>query len=433
MTIIKSALTSADRGHVLQVLATFAGKTPSQWLPVNHPASKGALPLRWNDVRKLTDKQLIEAIAISAPNHCIDGWSYASRAVSSLLAGDLHAARHLAYYAQLRAGLSMLSHLGIGIFNGSNFAVDRHGAVTQLDDGSPTLGTHKAVWQALQMWVSDPATAKEFLSLVRIGPVSLKTCLEAIWPGSSSTAIAGQLVSAWGVDLRRGESEHRARNMSSYNPQAFEPMPDDPADRLNLVENIWQLFEPTSASKFDKLDRSLLRSLFWQQHSMLSPGVARSDGSIARRYDELPASVRAIASKEFLLGVTETRDPKLLRVARMTTAPSLPTQMVARAFLLLRAATAFTVSNFSDAGVQLSDGKLRPWIDPIAEARGFWRVADPLIDTIDLWEDIRLALEDLAASKKPAPSSLNEWIRKSRTGMPIISEAERIGVWSFTS
>jgi hypothetical protein len=107
--------------------------------------------------------------------------------------------------------------------------------------------------------------------------------------------------------------------------------------------------------------------------------------------------------------------------------------MVARAFLLLRAATAFTVSNFSDAGIQLSDGKLRPWIDPIAEARGFWRVADPLVDTIDLWEDIRLALEDLAASKKPTPASLNEWIRKSRTGMPIISEAERIGVWSFTS
>lgn len=221
--------------------------------------------------------------------------------------------------------------------------------------------------------------------------------------------------------------------MSSYNPQAFEPMPDDPSDRLNLIENIWQLFEPTSASKFDKLDRSLLRSLLWQQHSMINAGVHPKDGSIAHRYDELPDSIRAIASKDFLRGVTETRDPKLLRVARMTTSPALPTEMVARAFLLLRAATAFTVSNFADAGIKSSDGKLRPWIDPIAEARGFWQQANPLVDPIDLWEDIRLALEDLAASKKPPPTSLNEWIRKSRTGLPIISEAERIGVWSFTS
>lgn len=433
MTILKSALLLADRGHILNALAGFSGKTASQWLANNHPAKKGTLPHRWPEVRRIGNQQLAEAVAASAPNHCIDGWSYASRSLAALLAGDLHGARHLAYYAQLRGALSLLGHLGVGIFNGINFVIEKSGNVRQLDDGSYFLGTHSAVWQALSMWVGEPAAARQFLGLVRIGSSSLSQCIDAIWPGSSATAVAGQLVTAWGVDLRRGESEHRARNMSSYNPRAFEHMPDEPADRLNFVENVWHLFEPTSSNKFDRLDRSLLRSLFWQQHELIDPLVPKENGAIARRYHELPANIQSIASKEFLTGQSESRDPKLLRQARMVTEPALPTQMISRALLLLRTATAFTVANFNDAGVRLENGNLRAWVDPIAAARGFWGAAAPLTDPIDLWEDVRLALKDLAKSKKPTPTSLHDWVRNFPAGLPIITEAERIGVWSLGS
>lgn len=236
------------------------------------------------------------------------------------------------------------------------------------------------------------------------------------------------------MDLRRGESEHQARNRSSYDPQAFNPISDLPSDRINFVENVWQLFEPTSPGKFDRLDRSLLRAMLWQQHDILNPGADKAIGAISQRYDELPKNIQAIASKDFLTGKIEPRDPKMLRVARMTTSPAEPTEMVGRALLLLRAATSFTISNFSDAGVSLDAGSLRPWVDPLAVARGFWNATAPLENPADLWEDVRLALVELAASKKPtAPQCLNDWMTRFPAGLPIVSEAERIGIWSLGS
>ena len=70
-------------------------------------------------------------------------------------------------------------------------------------------------------------------------------------------------------------------------------------------------------------------------------------------------------------------------------------EMVARALLLLRAATAFTISNFNDAGIRTGSGDLRAWIDPLAVARGFWKPAAPLGDPADLWADVKDALGDL--------------------------------------
>ncbi len=392
--------------------------------------------MSWRHVRQVSDQHLVEAIAAAAPNHCLDGWSYISRATSAFLAGDLHAARHLSYYAQLRAGLSMLGNLGIGVFNGINFAVDANGRIARLDPSRTQdkgLGTHQAVWTILSTWVAEPAAARQFLEMVRIGSSSLALCLDAIWPGTVAASVAGSLVDAWGIDLRRGKQDHRARNMSSYNPQAFEPQSDITIERLDFIEEVWTLFEPTSSSRFDLLDRHLLRSMLWRQHEILVPGSPKSAGAISRRYTELPDGVRGIASHEFLIGNEEPAEPGLLNLARATSSPSTAPEMLARGLLLLRAATAFTNSNFNDAGIRTGNGNLRPWIDPVAIARGFWEPASPLDDPADLWADVRLALDDLSASKAPAPASLNEWIRKASTGLPTIAEAERIGVWSLGS
>jgi hypothetical protein len=430
MTIDAAILSTADRGPLLAVLASFKGKPVNEWLPSIHPAKGGTLPARWDDVNLLPASALVEATAAAAPNHCIDGWAYVSRSLSALLAGDLHAARHLAYYAQLRAGLSLLGHLGVGVFNGINFVVQSSGSIARLN--TKYVGTHNAVWSALEAWVADTTLAPHFLDLVRIGNTSLSDCLDIIWPGAIRTSVAGKLVSAWGLDLKRGKDEHLARNMSSYNPQAFEEMPDNTEDRIAFVENVWSLFEPTSSNKFDNVDRSLLRSLLWQQHELLGLGD-KSAGPIAQRYDQLPDGIKRMASLAYLLGKVERNDPKVLKLARATKTPALPTHMIGRALLLLRAATAFTVSNFQDAGVIPKNGDLRPWIDQIAVRRGYWGAADALEEPSDLWEDVRLALIEVATSKGPRVTCLNDWMTRAPVGLPTISEAERIGVWSFGS
>jgi hypothetical protein len=196
---------------------------------------------------------------------------------------------------------------------------------------------------------------------------------------------------------------------------------------------MWTLFEPTSASRFDLLDRHLLRSMLWQQHEIVDSGNPKDQGAIARRYMELPDGVRSIASQDFLIGKHDPSEPQLLTFARASQSPAMAPQMMARALLLLRASTSFTISNFNDAGIRTGSDKLRPWVDPIAEARGFWGPGDPLDDPLDLWADVRLALDDLTTSKMPAPISLNDWMRRGAIGLPVIAEAERVGVWSLGS
>jgi hypothetical protein len=111
MKLNTAVLLNADRGHILKATATFSGKPVFEWLTTGHPSATGSLPTNWHKIKKLKDQHVVEALAAAAPNHCIDGWSYISRATSAFLAGDLHAARHLSYYVQLRASLSILARI----------------------------------------------------------------------------------------------------------------------------------------------------------------------------------------------------------------------------------------------------------------------------------------------------------------------------------
>jgi hypothetical protein len=379
----------------------------------------------------------IDAVAVAAPQHCMDGWAFVSRALGALLAGDLHAARHLAYYAQLRSSLSILANLGIGIFNGVNFAVTSPNGLERIDPentGQRTnkgMGTHAAVWEALLALSSSGSTASVLLNLIRIRGSTLTTCLSSLWPGFSAVTSASSLISAWGLDLQRGVDEHRQRNISSYAPQALNPLPQHVTAELAFVTELWELFEPSAGPNFDNLDRHLLRVMFWKQHDLVS-GFPRDQGALVSRFEFLPAQIAAIASQDFLLGTTESNVPNLLNLARATTNPALPTEMISRALLLLRTATALTYENLSAAGVKCANGELRPWLDKLAMDRGYWKPGGALANTTDLFADVSLALMDLANSKPTDPACLYDWLSHTQRGIPTITEAERIGVWCLS-
>jgi hypothetical protein len=331
----------------------------------------------------------------------------------------------------------MLANLGIGVFNRINFVVTAAGTITRLDTPPPKnpkgagMGTHDIVWEAQKEWTADVHTSRIFLELVKIRGVSLKECLDAVWPGIPASGAATALIEAWGVDLKRGKDEHLYRNISSYLPQAMNLLAPLVPDGLHFVEGFWNLFEPTAGASFDNLDRFLLRSLLLKQHRTVTNNQNYAGGAIATRYEELPASIRALAPVEFLTNVLQPRNPELLQRANATTKPAQPTEMLARALLLLRTATAFTHSSFVDAGLNCGGGDLRPWIDHWAEARGFWPPANPLPEPVDLWTDVELALMEFAGSLDPEPISLNDWMVRTAKGLPTICEAERIGVWSL--
>ncbi len=434
MPLDNSKLLSADRTHIISALTAVGNKLPADWLSVGHPGPDGQLPRTWSQANAWTPSQRVEAVAFSGPTHCVDGWGYASRALSAFLAGDFHAARHLAYYAQLRAGLSILAGMGVGVFNGINFVVLSNGGTERVDPtATPSrsgLGTHVMVWEALEAWSASTPGADLFLSLMKVRNSTVAECVEAIWPGFNSQSAATQLVSAWGLDLQRGKSEHRYRKVSSYVPHAFNALACQPVDVAKLLSNIWELFEPSAGPGFDQLDRYLLRSSLWRQHQANAPGAPIEAGALKDRYKLLPDDVKAIASENFLLGLDDPDEPLLVQLARSTAGPAAAHEMIARSLLLLRAALAITHANLSAAGVA-GGPALRPWLDRLAIQRGFFATSAQIGHMADLWSDVEIALEDMGAGIDPVPESLHEWFSKSPVGIPTVTEAERIGLWSL--
>lgn len=430
-------LASADRSFVVASLAKIANKTPDTWLPNTHPAYRGGLSMRWPNAAAIPDAEIVDGIALSAPTHCVDGWGFAARSLSSLMSGDYHAARHMAYYAQLRAALSILANLGVGVFDGLNVVVDNSGAIRRVDPHHPPgnpdhgMGTHQIVWKALKLWAGNATTAAAFLDLIKLRGSSLKEALTDIWPGVAHVSAAGSMIEAWGLDLKTGIDDRTHRNISSYAPQAMNPLPLSLTSVMRFIEQLWVLFEPSAVGSFDNLDRHLLRSVLWQQKKLVEPTKPLSTGSIATNYDSLSSGLRALASKEFLTGQSEPTRLELLRTAEAKTSPASPLHMISRALVLLRTATLFTQGSLTEAGVDRSNGALRPWLDEVGDARGFWRLAAPMSDVDDLWEDTKLALDELSKARKKSPARLYDWRQSGYGGHPLLAEADRIAMWSF--
>ena len=95
---------------------------------------------------KERERNLAQYIAASVALHANDGWSYLGRSVSCLLAGDTHRALHLAYYAELRASMSLLAGAGIGIFDKKHFIVPTTNSTANFGLGH---STHVIAWLAL--------------------------------------------------------------------------------------------------------------------------------------------------------------------------------------------------------------------------------------------------------------------------------------------
>ncbi|MDO8799101.1 hypothetical protein [Phenylobacterium sp.] len=437
-SISGASLALADRTHVMAAMAQFSGKPTAQWLDPTKPGHDGALPKHWPAFQALEPAQVIRVLAASAPNHCMDGWSYVSRSLSALLAGDPHAARHLAYYAQLRAALSLLANLGIGVVDGINFVVDASGAIIPLDpraDGTPPPkrgdGTHTVVWDALEAWGATPALAASFLRLVRIQGTSLDDILSGIWPGYAPQAVASGLITSWGADLKQGRDDKLSRNRSSYYPTALNNLPNAPGDHIDFVDNFWELFRPVGASQFDRVDAYLIRRLLQSLHHLAYDNSDYLSGQIGKEYERLPAQIQVIVPRSFL-AVPEANDrPLIISLASRPGPQAGPTDMLSRALLLLRLATAFTHSNMVDAGLSVAEGALRPWLNEIAVARGFWAPDAPLDFLGDLWLDVEYELVDFMDLKIDVGSE--GWLSRAAKRMPIVSEAERIGLWSLTA
>ncbi|AHB11146.1 hypothetical protein [Zymomonas mobilis] len=420
------SLKQADREYILKALKSFSNKDATLWIEQKKT-------IEWGSIEQLDRQYVVDAVAASAPNHCIDGWGFASRALSSILVGDGHTARHLAYYAQLRAALSILANLGVGIFNGTNFVINRNGNIIALDYGKENvggrLGTHIIVWKALTEWSKNPISAEIFLNLIKIRGNSLFDCISAIYPSGSKIIAVEEMIRSWGVDLSGSKSEQMARNISSYMPQLSNPL-NSGLEGLKLVKDFWDLFE-LGASHFDKIDLFLLRMILQKQHHSIYNKANYADGAIKERHNELPDNIKSAASIDFLTKQGYDDYPFLIKEAKKNNKVKQPTEMLARAFILLRIATGFTQSSFQESGILFNSSNRFSWLKSLIEMRGFFDISNTNFERNYLWDDMEDALLDFEDSIDPIPGSMFEWMQKGERGLPTISQAERVGVWSL--
>jgi hypothetical protein len=424
-------LLAGDRNAVIAQLA----KIPTTgWLQAANSFQNGSLPQRWNRVGPSRHQHVVELISVLGPKHCIDGWSFLARSLSALGAGNAHAARHFAYYAELRAALSILASFGIGIFNTLTCVVTKTGMRSIADQTRrPTIGTHAMAWLALEAWATDSSSGQEIARAITIRKETFNDCIRALWPGTTSRPSASQLILTWGVDLKAPLSDRNARNQSSYTPNAFNILNEDATDCLNFYTSFWNCFEPDPGDPFLLLDRHLLRLLIEAQSHAVGISSTHRAADIKKRHGNLPAQIQTVASSDFLVRITEGVDLFVIQEARRSRTPPEASDMICRAGLLLRTATAFVQTNLFSAGVNFRTG-VASWLPGYGERLGFWPTGSLPSPLFDLWFDIRQALDDVAAIKSAAPQfNRYVWSSSPSNGFPRLCEAERISLWSLCS
>ena len=383
-----------------------------------------------NRIAKLSLKKYIAA---SAPLHCIDGWSFLGKALLSCSLGDNNSAKHFAYYAELRAAMSLLASEGIGIFDKKHFTMDNlglHGPITK--EG----GTHIAVKKAFEQWSQSTSSGALIEEIIRPAGVSLKDWFSVITSSAGSMSIsrlAKDWLNLWGYDLTTLSVDQDIRNEASYRPTGLKSMLSMNARFVSkFVIDMWTLLTPTINRSY-YLDLLLLKKAVDDHFAPLPSGIARRGlsrvsirqviGSFSFSTTEatslekiLLGSIRGINGNQLLkLASSQTKDHDRYRYHFF---------MLARAALLLRLATGACARMAVEARINKED--LKFWWMPLGVSFGFWKKEeqDPLFV---MWKDVEQALNNVK-DKVPDTMQMEGWRTEYSEDILTLSGCERIGL-----
>lgn len=410
----KAKLALADPNVVINALGRFRTQACPPWLPVAHPYPDGAPPKEKAAFAALSSADMLEIIAVRGPLHAIDGWSYLGRAFSSLVSGQAHAARHLSYYAELRAALSILASSGIGVFNRRNAVVDAAGVVHIMSERP----THDMAWLALAEWSIVSSSLERLVRPIQFAGASLLDPFRAFFPAQALTA-AGELMIEWGFDLQQGTTDRDERNWSSYQTTALAPLLTTPEEDAAFLKMFWNACRPNGI----ELERHLLRILLEREARCHRMELYDYPNSYAR----LEESTKAVIPFDFLTRVNEPVDHDFLVHLANRSVPAPPYAMMCRAGFLLKLATGMAEENLRAAGVQPVN-HFQNWWQEFGANHGLWPPGLPPASTADLWDDIDVALEESAA----APTGhRHQWVSTLAGNAMRMCETERVALWGL--
>ncbi|MDO9035051.1 MAG: hypothetical protein Q7U51_07610 [Methanoregula sp.] len=401
----------------------------------------GKVSRKYSKGSRILDSDLSEYISASVPLHCIDGWSYLGRAIECHCRGDIANSKHLAYYAELRATMSILASQGIGIFNKRHVVVDSNSECIGL---YTETGTHIAAWLLLEEWASSNSAKNLITSVIQPRNIPLSNWLSSFSGTSSYQMTINKLLKRWGLDLQIfGTCDKDARNESSYRPQRIiNTNAQNFNHDLNYLCEFWDVFEYTG-SGFEKLDYYLLRLSLTEIFATVNKNQNfQSDPNL---YKQFESRVNSLIDNLGIKGDEKIRIQNLLTnlngknplvIEEANKQDPLDSynqhvQMLSRASLLLRIASGASANLFSQAKFPVDD--LKFWWNPFGIERGLWKPDEEPDDFGDLWEDISDILNRTwGYAKEPGMSLCNLHQKQNETySVAKLGECERIALWGF--
>lgn len=409
----KEAVAKADHRIIQGQLAALATRGVPPWLRPENARQDGNVP-RGAAFADVSKEDLVEILAIRGPLHALDGWAYVGRALNALIAGDSHAARHLAYYGELRGALSLLASSGIGIFNSQNVCVDENADVLTMSN----RGTHDMCWPTIVEWAKQKGNVDRVIAPITLAGTSMLDAFREFFPGETSS-VAAYLMEEWGFDLQQGAGDQAERNWSSYQPTALSPQQTSPTDDTAFLRMFWESLRPGAVG----LERHLFRILL--EAEARSSGEAVPDFSI--RHARLDEGLQAIVATDFLSRENDPEDHPFLSHAARRNSPAHPYSMLCRAALLLRLATGMAEANLQAAGIRPTQ-HFEGWWRGFGIGHGLWSPETEPELPEELWGDVDVALEDIEAA--PAEHR-HGWKLALGGGAFRVCETERVALWGL--
>lgn len=419
----------------------------SSWLGTKNRYAIGGIDQLTKDLtqgKKVTHKHLTEYIAASSVTHCLDGWAYFGRSLNAILSGDHNCARHLGYYAELRATMAFLAAEGIGVFDKEHITVSKSGMCIKFPPNRTRpnkpngIGTHGFVWEALTEWVNSPNSFAVLNTMIMAGGQPLSEWLRHFGTVPAlSQKLASDWMLSWGLDISRLANDREARNIASYRPTAFSSAASpDAKDTVQAVHQAWQACEPQLGNSFSSLDRLLVRAAireaFRASHNQ-SPNQAKNKFQL--RVQSIlkgvgPNDAKHFDWEKFLIddSVINPFDPLVLASGKATSMQSIHClQVTFRALLLLRIATgaARRLVNTLPGG---SISHLDFWVEVVGTEGGLWPPTEKPEHTSDLWLDIENSLSDLMDNLGNI-DSFNKLSGSYAAQVAALSSCKRIGLW----
>lgn len=382
---------------------------------------------------------LLDYLAATSILHCFDGWSYLGRSLFCHLIGDLFESQHLAYYAELRAAMSILARAGIGCFN-------RHHAIFNGSGAGSThnLATHDFVACAIQHWSKRTDSGDGVCGIISADGVTLADWLSEFGAGFVNSSVAASWLASWGVDLKAFKGDRDARNFGSYRARTISARYRlAPAKALRFVTDFWKLMEPSASTRFPALDQYLIRNAFEASFRLTAQTTRVEDPAKYRQLlDNLLQRLnfspeQAAKWRIFMMREGSTsRDPLLLSFAARDAVSGgrighLP--VVARAALMLRLASGYAAAGLQAGNIVSTD--VSNWSNASAHLWGLVSSSVSISDFTELWADIAEHLENAdKVEVRLAMSGADQYellATPESSYFAALTSTERIALWGI--